>query len=238
MVAATQHVGRPPNDNLAAHPYDHLPPKHQRDSEHKEDCSGAPFRQHDGTYKDENLDDAAAGGHLNPVTGPRSKHAAQRYAQRNWYRKCLALCATAENLGSEGGAPLVTAALREASSAERLEASWICMANAPEPHAKATARMRKQLWAPLLIGRGPQSLLFSLQRPSVPAESQPPGGGQTWKILYGGLLRTPGGLGVSRLQKDVIGTGLRFKPNEVIRVQALKESELYVGKQAFSDHCF
>ncbi|KAL8273566.1 hypothetical protein Esti_002493 [Eimeria stiedai] len=51
---------------------------------------------------------------------------------------------------------------------------------------------------------------------------------QTWNTLYGGLLRTHGGLGVSRLQKDVVGTGLRFKPHEVVRIQSLEESELYV----------
>ncbi|KAL8424534.1 hypothetical protein Efla_005640 [Eimeria flavescens] len=49
-----------------------------------------------------------------------------------------------------------------------------------------------------------------------------------WSTFYGGLLRTHGGPGVSRLQKNVVGTGLRFKPHEVVSIRGLKESELYV----------
>ncbi|KAL8447788.1 hypothetical protein Emed_004083 [Eimeria media] len=158
------------------------------------------------------------------------KHLIQRQAGRNMYNKCLALCAQAELVGSHEGATALAGALKEVSSIEELEAKWICLSGSSEPHARDLTRTRRPSKPPLLVGRGPNFLLLRFPGALKKESSQQAISEETWNTLYGGLLRTHGGLGVSRLQKDVVGTGLRFKPHEVVRIQALEESELYVAQ--------
>lgn len=160
----------------------------------------------------------------------------QRSGGRNWYRRSLALCALAESVRPNEGASAVAAALREVSSAENQEATWIFTANSKhvtesEATGRGTAKGQRYLGAPLVVGRAPQSLLLSLPGPSLIVNTPHAGVGRTWNVLYGGVLRMHGGLGVSRLQKDVLGSGLRLEPNTVIRVGALRDEELYVGKK-------
>ncbi|XP_026192682.1 uncharacterized protein LOC34623187 [Cyclospora cayetanensis] len=150
----------------------------------------------------------------------------------NSYRKCLELCALAEYLQPAAGAPLVAAAEEEASYAEILEAKWITTATSspaiePLPGALATSKPRLKLRAPLLVGRGPQFLLLSLSESSISGQPWGPNSGKSWKVLYGGPLRMHGGLGVSRNQKSVVGSGLRIEPTEVARIEALAESDAY-----------
>lgn len=210
-------------------------PKHKRVTSGPYVSAKVLSVEHDGGSGRTAICDAPVDEHSDPAEEPSSRRRVQQDYGRNWYRKSLALCATAESLRSHEGGPYVAAALREATSAERLEARCIFtgvpkdMAGSNSP-GSTVKKGRRQLEAPLLVGRSPQSLLLSLPGASLTAQSPPAGSGRTWKVLYGGLLRTHGGLGVSRLQKDVAGTGRRLEPNEVVRIQALKESELYVGK--------
>ena len=91
-----------------------------------------------------------------------------------------------------------------------------------------------------MVGRGPQYLLLSLPAAApVGAAAAAAGGpsapraGRPWRVLYGGPLRTPGGLGVSRHQKAVTGSGLRFEINSLVCIQQLKDTQHYVGENKY-----
>lgn len=232
----TQYAGRTLNNNSMSQQHTNVNSPHGRD----EARNGSTSEPVWGLNKDKDEGPIAESVEAQELPdgkcGKAGKPRMQRQCGRNWYRKCLALCAAAESHGSQEGASMVAAALREATYAENLENRWIVKAESRELQGDEVAKTGRHLKSPLLIGRGPQYLLLSLPGASSPAQTVPQNPAQspehTWKILYGGLLRIHGGLGVSRLQKDVVGTGLRFEPNEVVRIQSMKDSELYVGKKS------
>ncbi|CDI80147.1 hypothetical protein, conserved [Eimeria praecox] len=175
----------------------------------------------------------------------------------NCYRRCLSLCALAELLPSSAASASTAAAEVEATLAAKLERRWAAAVAAAGATAATTAvaeaaaaevkpsadpaarsgsssnnsgavRKRRQLGAPLMVGRGPQFLLLSLPAAAVAGVPSSSGAGRAWRVLYGGPLRTHGGLGVSRHQKAVAGSGLRFEPTALVRIQQLKDTETYV----------
>lgn len=167
------------------------------------------------------------------------KHRVKLNCGRNWYRKCLALCALADFLPPPAGGHFVEAAEKEVSSAARLEGSWISVAGLKPTKevmqpGQGPPKSRRQLKSPLLVGRGPQFLLLSLPGAGASAQSAATNVGRSWRVLYGGSLRTHGGLGVSRQQKDLMGSGLRLGLKEVTRIYALRNTEIYVGKRPWS----